>query len=187
MLHIQTILYRYENLEKVYQSIPKNDDIIWHISKVSYRQTPDSEIFKDPRVRLYDLNCSDRDFVNKRNASFKEMKEGWFCLLDDDNTFHPHMYKVYEKYKDSEFKGMIIGRQNGSINNFRLEAVYPSPGRIDAGNVLCHTSILEKVKWRNGAGGPRDYIFWKACFDIFKKENTIILREIISNYNTLRP
>lgn len=187
MLHIQTILYRYENLDKVYESLPKEKDIKWHVSKITSRKTPDSCIWEDERVILYDIPCSDNDFVTKRNTSFANMKEGWFCLLDDDNTFHPNMYEVYKKYKDTDFKGMIIGQQNGSNNNFRLEARYPSPGLIDSGNVLCHTNVLKLAKWRNGTGGPRDYIFWEYCFRLFRVKNTILLKEVISNYNTLRP
>lgn len=186
MLHIQTILYRYENLDKVYESIPKHEDITWHISKVKSRKTPESKIWEDKRVILYDINCKDNDFIAKRNTSFNRMKEGWFCLLDDDNTFHNHMYEVYQRYKNTDFKGMIIGQQNGSNNKLRLDANYPSPGYIDSGNVLCHTIALETIKWSRGSFGPRDFTFWDNCFKLFKRQNTIILKEVISNYNTLR-
>lgn len=186
MLHIQTILYRYENLDKVYESIPKHEDITWHISKVKSRKTPESKIWEDKRVILYDINCKDNDFIVKRNTSFNKIKGGWFCLLDDDNTFHNHMYEVYQKYKDTDFKGMIIGQQNDSNNKLRLDANYPSPGYIDSGNVLCHTIALETIKWSRGLSGPRDFTFWDNCFKLFKRQNTIILKEVISNYNTLR-
>ena len=37
-LHIITPLYRFNLLEQVYNSIPMNDDIIWHISKSNKRK-----------------------------------------------------------------------------------------------------------------------------------------------------
>jgi len=186
MLHIETILYRYENIDKVYESIPKHEDITWHISKVKSRKAPESEVWKDKRVILYDIDCKDNDFVSKRNIPFNRMKDGWFCLLDDDNTFHDHMYEVYQKYKDTDFKGMVIGQQNSSNNKLRLDANYPSPGWIDTGNVLCHTTALETNKWQNSLKYPRDFLFWYNCFKLFKRQNTILLKEVISNYNTLR-
>jgi len=186
MLHIQTILYKYENLDKIYESIPKHEDITWHISKVKSRKTPESEIWKDERVILYDIDCKDDDFVAKRNTSFNGMKKGWFCLLDDDNIFHNHMYEVYLRYKDTDFKGMIIGQQNDSNNNFRLDTTYPYIGRIDSGNVLCHTLALETNKWQNSLKYPRDFLFWDNCFKLFKIENTVLIKEVISNYNALR-
>ena len=57
MLHIVTPLYRYELLEKVYRSIPKHADIVWHIAKTSRReQLTNSFITEDSRIRLYEID-----------------------------------------------------------------------------------------------------------------------------------
>jgi hypothetical protein len=188
MLYIQTPLYRYENLEKVYESIPKHEDIRWFISKISERPTPESYIWKDERVTLFDVDCIDSDTISKRNTCFNEInRNSWFCLLDDDNTFHNGMYELYQEYKDSEFIGMIVGIQNGSANNFRLAPIYPKWGKIDTGNVLCHSSILDKAKWKKRSNVPKDFLFWRDCFKVFGTKNTILLNKVISNYNVLRP
>lgn len=185
MLHIQTPLYRFENLDKVYESIPKHEDIIWHVSKIKSRETPKSKAWDDPRVRLYDVDCLDTDTVAKRNASFDEMKEGWFHLLDDDTTFHSNMYKVYRNVKDADLK-MVIGIQLDNRGKLRLSPNYPRAGYIDTGNVLGHSSLTEKVAWMKSDPYPRDYFFWKNCFVYSGEENVLLINEVISHYNMLR-
>lgn len=187
MLHIQTPLYRYENLEKVYESIPKHEDIIWHVSKIKSRETPDSPIWQDKRVKLYDIDCQDNDTVAKRNVCFEQMNEGWFHLLDDDTTFHPNMYGAYLRMIKGSFKGMLVGSQNDHRGKLRLQPSFPRSGYIDTGNVLCHTSLLEKVQWQLSDEHPRDYFFWKNCFEALGKKDVAFTFQVISNYNTLRP
>jgi hypothetical protein len=108
--------------------------------------------------------------------------------LDYDVVYLDECHNILPSHEPwlDKFKGMIIGQQNGSNNNFRLDTTYPSPGKIDTGNVLCHTMALETNKWSKGSSGPRDFTFWNNCFKLFKRQNTILLKEVISNYNTLR-
>jgi len=186
MLHIQTPLYRYENLEKIYDSIPKHEDIRWHISKIKSRETPDSHIWDDKRVILYDIDCEDKDTVTKRNTAFANMKEGWFHMLDDDTTFNSNMYNTYLQIKDAKFKGMIIGNQNNHNGKLRLFPTFPRSGYIDTGNVLCHTFVLDRVQWMPSDKDPRDYIFWKNCYEIVGIQNVFMIYIPISNYNMLR-
>lgn len=185
MLHIQTPLYRFQNLERIYESIPKHEDIIWHVSKIKSRKTPESYVWDDPRVRLYDVDCLDTDTVAKRNISFNEMKEGWFHLLDDDTTFYDNMYKVYSNIKNSDLK-MVIGAQLDEKKRLRLRPSYPRSGYIDTGNVLAHSSLTEKVAWIKSDPYPRDYFFWKNCFVHSGEENVLLINEVISHYNMLR-
>ena len=48
-LHIITPLYRFDLLEKVYNSILINDDIIWHISKSKYREDLNYDFLKNDK------------------------------------------------------------------------------------------------------------------------------------------
>lgn len=189
MLHIITPLFRYENLPKIYSSLPSSNDIIWHIAKISTREPLNYDFVKtDPRIKIYEIDCKDRDLITKRNTIFSNIKEGQFHLLDDDTIFYQPMYSTYLKHKD--YVGMIIGKQISKDMNERLKEGYPHQGSIDAGNVLCHSSILDKVKWEERSGLKhmkcRDFIFWDNCFKIFGPDQTILIPEGISIYNALR-
>lgn len=188
MLHLITPLYRYKNLSKIYSSIPPNEDIIWHIAKTNKRKNlTDSFIDSNPQIKVYEIDCEDNDLITKRNTVFDEIKSGHFHLLDDDTLFHNNMYQVYKDYED--FNGMIVGKQVYKNNKTRLNASYPVRCYIDAGNVLCHSSVLEQVRWEERDGyehlGCKDFIFWENCFKIFGQSKTILIPDIISVYNQL--
>ena len=68
MLHIITPLYRFENLEQIYNSILINDDITWHISKSNRREELNNDFIKtDKRIKIYNCDCEDTDTTIKRN------------------------------------------------------------------------------------------------------------------------
>jgi hypothetical protein len=182
MLHIVTPLYRYDLLEKVYQSIPKHADITWHIAKTSRREKlTHTFLASDQRIKLYEIDCADNDMVTKRNVIFEEIKDGYFYLLDDDTIFLDSLYAVYQQYSGANFVGMIIG------SNSLLKASYPilkaGHPRFDTGMVLSHNSVLRAVTWDWHPTLPRDFYFWSRCFDFFGKDSTVLVDEIISRYN----
>ena len=182
MLHIVTPLFRYELLEKVYQSIPKYDDITWHIAKTSHREKLTYEFMSnDKRIKLYEIDCLDNDIVTKRNTIFSEIHDGYFYLLDDDTILVNELYIVYLEYSKMNFIGMIIGRSN------LLKASYPvvnlQYARVDTGMVLCHHSVLQVVKWAWHSELPRDFYFWNRCFLYFGKNASLLIDKEISYYN----
>lgn len=189
MLHIVTPLFRYQNLPYIYSSIPSSKDIVWHIAKTRKRERLNFDfIKKDKRIKVYEINCEDNDMITKRNTMFDNIKSGHFHLLDDDTIFHPTMYDTYLKYKD--YVGMIIGKQLFQNMTIRLLESYPAHSCIDSGNVLCHSSILRKVKWQERAGyekfGCRDFIFWDNCMKSFGADKVTLIPEAISIYNNLQ-
>jgi hypothetical protein len=188
MLHIVTPLYRYDLLQKVYASIPVNDDITWHISRSSRREglIGCEFINTDKRIRYYELDCLDTNTTAKRNTCFSEIKSGYFCLLDDDTQFHPGMYETYQKCLSSNFEGMMIGKQLWPDGRIRLEANRPQIGKVDAGNVLSHSSCLTECKWpeKSEKSCCWDYFFWKDVYDFYKDYKTT--DSIISVYNSIK-
>jgi hypothetical protein len=186
MLHIITPLYRYELLAKVYESIPKYDDITWHISKTSHREKLSNEfIHYDSRVKIYEIDCLDTDIITKRNTVFDNIEDGFFYLLDDDTIFLEETYKVYKEYNNTGFEGMIVG-QNNFIKNVKLSSI-PEECNIDTGMVVCHSKVLKIHKWEWAKTVSRDWDFWSRCYQFFGKENTIFLDSVISHYNALGP
>ena len=181
-----TPLYRYNLLEKIYQTIPKHEDIVWHIAKTKHREKLTNDfVYNDPRIKLYEIDCLDSDVVTKRNVVFENIKDGYFYLLDDDTIFLEELYKVYQEYNNVGFKGMIVG-QNNIIKNVKL-SIIPKETFVDTGMVVCHIRVLEKEKWEWTEIGGRDCYFWSRCYQFFGEENTIFLDRVISHYNLLGP
>jgi len=188
MLHIVTPLYRYETLHMVYASIPKNEDITWHIARSSRRDPGESLDFikSDKRIRYYELDCPDTDTATKRNTCFAEISDGYFCFIDDDTEFHPAMYSTYIECSSSNFIGMMTGNQLSKSGVIRVKAGPPRHGGIDTGNVLAHHSCLRECKWPEKIPGalPSDCLFWKDVHSFYKEYKTTDL--VISVYNSLK-
>jgi hypothetical protein len=182
MLHIVTPLYRYDLLEKVYQSIPKHADITWHIAKTSRREKLTHQfLISDQRVKLYEIDCADDDMVTKRNVVFAAIKDGYFYLLDDDTVFLDTLYAVYQQYSRANFVGMIIGHSNLVRAGYPiLKATQP---RFDTGMVLSHHSVLRVVAWEWHPTFPRDFYFWSRCFSFYGKDAAVLIDKVISQYN----
>jgi hypothetical protein len=188
MLHILTPLFRYSYLEKIYESLPKNDDIRWHIAKSNSRPALNFEFIDDTRITVYSLDCDDTDVEFKRNFMFDKVKDGFFYLLDDDTIFLEACYELFKEIeKDSTIK-MAIANQILFSKVLIQKAILPliEPiygGGIDSGMVICHSSVLKKVKWENVDFAPNDYYLWYKCYQLLGRENTKIYQKEISYYN----
>lgn len=182
MLHIITRLYRFDLLQEIYESIPKEDDIRWHICKSNQREDLNYDFLSDPRVILHNINCLDTDRTAKTNFVFDQIKDGYFCLVDDDTIFHGNMYIAYTVLYKKEYIGMMIGVQLNSDGSIRLTAKIPEACSIDTGQCIAHYSALTKVKWSSANSPIRDFIFWNDVYNFFNKK--CILTEIhLSWYN----
>ena len=108
MLHIITPLYRFENLEQIYNSILINDDITWHISKSNRREELNNDFIKtDKRIKIYNCDCEDTDTTIKRNEVLSEIKSGYFCFLDDDTILHENMYIKYKECEEQKVSTIL--------------------------------------------------------------------------------
>jgi hypothetical protein len=188
MLNIITPLYRFDLLKKVYNSILFNDDIRWHISKSTCREKLNYDFLKtDKRIILYNVDCVDSDTTMKRNTVFENIKDGYFCLLDDDTIFHENMYMKYLECKDNNYIGMVVGQQLNINNSIRLRASKPLFGKIDTGNVISHYSCLTECKWPKThipKVNQKDFLFWDSVYK-FYNEKCELWNQPISYYNKL--
>ena len=188
MLHIITPLYRFENLENVYNSIYMDNDIIWHISKSKKREDLTNDFIKtDKRIRLYNVDCEDTDTTSKRNVVLETINDGYFCFLDDDTIFHENMYLKYRECLENRFIGMMVGEQTDWDGKLRLIASYPKYGRIDTGNVIAHHSCLTDCKWpktHTPKVNQKDFLFWESVYNYYGKK-CAIWNKPISYYNQI--
>ena len=187
-LHIITALYRFENLEKIHNSIYMNDDIVWHISKSNEREDLTNDFIKtDKRVNVYNVDCKDSDTTSKRNTVLETIKDGYFCFLDDDTIFHENMYIKYRECVENSFVGILVGEQLDWDGKLRLIAHFPKYCRIDTGNVLAHHSCLETCRWPDThipKVNEKDSIFWESVYDYYGKK-CAIWNQPISYYNQI--
>lgn len=189
MLHICTPVYRMENIPLIYESIPKDSCIRWHIAHSSRVEEPR---WKPPtgefRVSVLKVDCLDVEIYKKRNAIFEKIKDGYFCLLDDDTLFHHGMYDAYRACSRAKLCGMYIGNQRGRKGKTRLHASIPIFTKIDTGNVLAHHSCLSACRWPSShqeGVNQKDFIFWDSVYKHFGKK-AVVERKDISFYNELR-
>lgn len=189
MLHIITPLYRFDLLEKVYYSIPLNDDVLWHISYSESRKLPDLPFLNgNKQIRIYPVNCEDNDTPSKRNKILKEITDGYFCFLDDDTIFHENMYMKYLECVEENFKGMLVGEQLFQDGKLRLIASKPVFKHIDTGNVISHHSCLSECVWPETfiwRVNQRDFLFWESVYNYYGMK-CAIWNSPISYYNKLR-
>jgi hypothetical protein len=189
MLHIITPLYRFELIERVYGSIFRNDDIIWHISYSTKRQLPDLPFLKNnSQIKIYPVDCEDSNTTSKRNAILSTIKDGYFCFLDDDTVFHENMYIKYLECSEHNFRGMLVGEQLDFKGNRRLPASVPIYGRIDTGNVLSHHSCLPECEWPKEhipRVNQKDFLFWDSVYNYYGRK-CAIWNQPISIYNKLK-
>lgn len=187
-LHIITILYRFENLEQIYNSILMDEDIVWHISKSSKREDLDNDFIKqDKRIKFYNVDCEDNDTTSKRNVILETIKDGYFCFLDDDTLFHENMYLKYRECVENRFVGMLIGEQLDWDGKLRLIASYPQYMRIDTGNVISHHSCLKTCRWPDThipKVNQKDSLFWESVYEYYGKK-CAIWNGPISYYNQI--
>jgi len=187
-LHIITPLYRFNLVEKVYNSILTDEDITWHISKSNKREDLNYDFLnKDKRIRLYNVDCEDTDTTSKRNVALETINDGYFCFLDDDTIFHENMYIKYLGCVEHNFRGMLIGEQIDKNGKLRLTASNPLYGRIDTGNVLSHHSCLSECRWPKTHipnVNEKDFLFWDSVYNYYGKKCGIWY-QTISYYNKL--
>jgi hypothetical protein len=188
MLHIVTPLYRFNLLEQVYNSIPINDDIIWHISYSTKRELDLPFLKNNSQIKIYPVDCEDSEHLpKKRNNILSKIKDGYFCFLDDDTIFHENMYMKYLECVEHNFRGMLIGEQIDKDGKLRLIASKPVYGRIDTGNVISHHSCLVDCKWPKEhipGVNHKDFLFWNLVFEFYGKKCGI-WNQPISYYNRL--
>ena len=88
MLHIITPLYRYENIELIYNSILRNDDIVWHISHSNKRDLPDLSFLKNKNIKIYSVDCEDNE-IFKKPAPIKQRK-----IIAPNHSFNNHSFNI---------------------------------------------------------------------------------------------
>lgn len=188
LLHICTISSRPQFLQQIYDTIPKETDIVWHICKSRYTESLSGSYLSDNRVRVYEIECEDSNTPAKMNYIFHKIIEtgvdSYFCLQDDDSYFLTDMYSTFREYRDKQF--LVIGRQVDKNGVTRLYPTLPYKCAIDTGSFLCHSSVLVKEQWPNRHWDSEfyaDFEFIDRIYKHFGIKRTDLIQTAISVYN----
>ena len=183
-LNLFTPLIRPQNLQAMYDSIPKHEDINWMIVTNPETAKQVKDLNFDSRCILYamDIEESQSNVHKKANFSFKHSKPGFWFGFDDDTTFNHNCYEAYKKYgKDYDF---IVGQQILKDGHIR-QAQKPKPCVTDGAQAIISTKLLEGIEFKSFANDlAADCTFLLDCWN--KTDKHLILNELISNYNFLR-
>ncbi len=187
-LNICTISSRTEYLDRIYESIPKEQDIVWHICRSLRTDVLTNDFLQDPRVKVYYIDCEDTNTPCKMNFIFHKIIEqgldSYFCIQDDDSIFRQEMYDIYTTYREKHF--MIIGNQEDKNGIIRLRGTLPYPCAVDTGMFLAHSCVLTKELWPSRHWDNEfhaDYDFLTRVHDYFTIKSTDIIQDTISVYN----
>jgi hypothetical protein len=193
MLHIITPVYRTNFLQRIYETIPKKEDVVWHIPCIKKRQNEINitGITEYPIIKKYFLDCEEEEaFKNssKRNLCLDSIKDGYFCFIDDDTIFLDEMYNLYKDLSHKKYIGMAVGEQIKKNGSKRLNASIPTYANIDTGNAIAHHICLLKCRWKfddKNIKLPKDYVFWNSVYEFFHKQ-CLLINKVVSIYNKLR-
>ena len=172
-------------LKKVQASIPQSEDVNWIIIISKDRDILKKEC-EELGLRYYLVDCDDsaNNMHEKINKAIEVSEPGFFCGLDDDNTFNINMYKSFLKYKDTH--DLIIGQQKLKDGTIR-PAQIPARCYTDGGQILVSTEIAKQTIFDSVKNDPQADCKWMLdCVSLCKPERILILNEVISNYNFLR-
>jgi len=100
-LLLVTIAYNSEWLDLIYESIPKNEDIEWHIICQNENIFNWTYYKEDRKIKTHNFNNKLTN-TEKLNFLFEEhlsRKEGYVFILDNDNLFIPNTYSIYQNIK----------------------------------------------------------------------------------------
>lgn len=184
-LNLITPLFRSGMLQKMKSSIPDEIDVNWIIviSKERAILIHECETLGLPYLLIDEPDVRESIPV-KINKGIHFMKKGFFQGLDDDTTFNYKCYQAFHKYKDTH--KIIIGQQALKDGQIR-PAQIPQRCYTDGAQMLIHSDIVKQVKLGCFTVDPQaDCQFMLDALALAKPEETLILHEVISNYNFLR-
>lgn len=183
MLNIVTVGFNHDFLEPLYNSIPKEEDVIWYVH--THEDNTQPEFLMNKNITWIRSNES-TDFSNfdrRINILFKEVlntdPSGHFQIVDEDTLYNPNAYKLYKENQD--VNGLIIGNQVYCNGTLRLRNCVPSGGYIDTGSCISSVSLLNYVEWDNKKTMTPDAKFWLRCYNFAKQVKFI--DEPLSFYN----
>jgi hypothetical protein len=178
-LHLITPCTRPENLYKISNSIPLDEDIHWWIIFDSDKPL-NFELYYPPETHIYYLKSDPAFGGPQRNLALDKIQDGFCNFLDDDTILHNGLIKAYESMSENQ---ILIGQQILRDDTLRLNAEVPQSGKIDSGNVIFDRTLVGDLRYENLY--ESDGIFFN---NLAKKhpDKIFFANYTISIYNALR-
>lgn len=178
MIYIITPCSRPENLNQIYNSIPKACNwIVCHDKKTTIPQLNG----------IISMTCEDTGFVGTKarnhvldNFPFKD--DDYILFHDDDNIIHPSLYENLLEYIDKKFSIMTWGQLNRD-NSIRL---HPTPfirvGSIDTASFIISWKYNKHIRHRTDIY-EHDGIYAEECS---RNGPVLCIDDYLCYYNFLR-
>lgn len=193
-IHILTRCSRPNNLLKVADSIPKKDDIVWH---VIFDSTRLKDIDVDLLTKLQDYNprvyfeySQGGDYLYPQMSKIikNNIKSGWVYSLDDDNILHEDFYEKITNSIDSSIDGIVFNQHVGGKDFTGVDVRYAKPEnmkvrQIDLAQFVLNRRVFDRVEFEGGYDADGRFI--ESVYES-NPNSFLFIDTILAHYNYLQ-
>lgn len=193
-IHILTRCSRPSNLLKVADSIPKKDDIVWH---VIFDSTRLKDIDVDLLTKLQDYNprvyfeySQGGDYLYPQMSKIikNNIKSGWVYSLDDDNILHEDFYEKITNSIDSSIDGIVFNQHVGGKDFTGVDVRYAKPEnmkvrQIDLAQFVLNRRVFDRVEFEGGYDADGRFI--ESVYES-NPNSFLFIDTILAHYNYLQ-
>ena len=193
-IHILTRCSRPNNLLKVADSIPKKDDIVWH---VIFDSTRLKDIDVDLLTKLQDYNprvyfeySQGGDYLYPQMSKIikNNIKSGWVYSLDDDNILHEDFYEKITNSIDSSIDGIVFNQHVGGKDFTGVDVRYAKPEnmkvrQIDLAQFVLNRRVFDRVEFEGGYDADGRFI--ERVYES-NPNSFLFIDTILAHYNYLQ-
>jgi len=86
---------------------------------------------------------------NMRNMAFRDIKDGWIHVMDDDNIVHDGFWMIMLGLTDLYTRHVLVGDQVMKNGDYRLRGrpEYMRRCAVDSASICWHASLSQGILW----------------------------------------
>lgn len=193
-IHILTRCSRPNNLLKVANSIPKAEDIVWHVIFDSTRlKDIDVDLLTklqefSPRIYFEYSQGGDYLYPQMSRIIKDTIQSGWIYSLDDDNILHENFYEKVKQHIGDSVDGIVFNQHVAGKDFTGLDVRYAKPENmkvrhIDLAQFVLNRKVFDRIEFE--AGYDADGRFIEKVYES-NPDGFIFIDEILAHYNYLQ-
>ncbi len=193
-LHILTRCSRPNNLLKVAQSIPKTEDIVWHIIFDSTRlKDIDVDLLTQlqgysPRIYFEYSQGGDYLYPQMSKIIKDTIQSGWIYSLDDDNILHENFYETIKSSFNENLDGIVFNQYVAGKDFTGLDIRYAKPENmkvrhIDLAQFVLNRRVFDNIEFEEGYDADGRFI--EKVYES-NPDGFLFIDEILAHYNYLQ-
>lgn len=193
-IHILTRCSRPNNLLKVANSIPKKEDIVWHIIFDATRlKDIDVDLLTtlqnyNPRVHFEYSQGGDYLYPQMSRIIKDTIKSGWIYSLDDDNILHENFYDKIKESIDNSIDGIVFNQHVAGKDFTGVDVRYAKPENmkvrhIDLAQFVLNRRVFDRIEFEGGYDADGRFI--EKVYES-NPNSFLFIDEILAHYNYLQ-